>query len=410
MRVVEFTFATLFLLSFTQTDRLLGRVGLLPVGPVWLFLLVGVPLAGCAVAWDLSAPRNGRQILGLIAGALPVIVPFAALVAVALLWSLHPTANWSEGGHHILLLPFDFAVFSLSLLIGNLVIIRARLSQLGIMAGSLLAVTVVADVISPGLFSNQMSRAAGVAENSNLAAFLTLSAACLALSYGRSLSRDLAVFGLTGLAVLMTFSRTGMLLYLALLLVYLIILGLFRPRSSSRRIWVPVAFVFMVLALGLGVARLLVSLEVGVFSRSVARQRVGMLTDLESFVEDDDDRLGLVRSYGELIATAPLAGHGTGYSYGLVWGPHNRFLQAWTNLGFPGFLAYCGLLLGALALFVSYRWSPGLAYLAILAGWSFFSHGVLEQRSVPMMLGLLTAAAVCERRSKAAGGERLPQG
>ena len=325
-----------------------------------------------------------------------------------MLWSLHPTANWSRGGSYILLIPFDFGVFFISLLVGSLGGIRAWLSRLGIIAGCLMLATVIVDVLNPGFFSNQMSRAAGLAENANLAAFLILSSACLALTYGRSRGRDLLIFALAGLAVLVTFSRAGLLLYFALLVVYSLILGAFRWTSSRRGLWVPVASALVVLALGMGAARLLVSMEVGVFSRNTAQKRVGMLTSPQEFGFDDDSRMGLFETYGGLISAAPFSGYGTGYSYGRTFGPHNRYVQTWTNLGLLGLLAYCSILLGALAIFVANRWSPGLVYITILSGWSVFSHGVLEQRSVPMMLGLLTAAAVCDQRSKLAARE--PQG
>ncbi len=399
---MEIASVGLFLISFTQADRLLGKAGLLPLKPSWIFLLIALPLAGCALLRDFSSSRGGRRTVALLVGSMPVVIPFAAIAAIALLWSMHPTANWSRNGLHILLVPFDFTVFFAFLLVGSMATIRARLSQIGIAAGSLMVITVIVDVLSPGFFSNQMSRAAGLAENANSAAFLILSAACLALTYGRSRWRDLIIFGLSGLAVLMTFSRAGLLLFLSLLAVYSLILGTSHKALSRRRLLLPVALALVVLIAGLGVARLLASLEVGVFSRVVAQQRIEMLTSLDEFGLDDDSRLSLLRTYGELISAAPFAGYGTGYSYSRTYGPHNHYFQTWTNLGLLGLLAYCAILLGALALFIAHRWSPGIVYIAVLSGWSVFSHGVLEQRSVPMMLGLLTAAAVCDRRSRSA--------
>ena len=395
-RILQWYFAVIYAFSFTQADRLANKKGWLPTSPTWFFVVVALPVVIWALLSDISGPRRGGRLLELAGRNLTLVVPFWVLAALSLLWSLHPTANWSSGILFIALVPFAFLVTMVTMTSSLLKPIRDGFWYFVFLSWLALVVTVFLDLVSPGLFSDQASRAAGLAEDSNVSAFLMLSACSLLVSYGRSLRRDGIFLAVTSALVLLTFSRGGVVLLGVLLLSYSI---QFRKRGESARSikrWIPVAVVAVVAVLVLGgVARMAASGSES-FRRPVTQQRIGMMTGGVHFLSKNDHRIQVLTRYSKKVAAAPVLGYGTGFSYTYDVGPHNRYLQEWLNLGILGLLSYLAILFCALATFWIRRSAMGVTYSLMLLVWSMLSQGVLEQRSVPMTLGLLAAVTLVE--------------
>ena len=96
----------------------------------------------------------------------------------------------------------------------------------------------------------------------------------------------------------------------------------------------------------------------------------------------------------EAIRDSPLVGYGNRYGSGEGLGAHNMYLAVWVDFGLPGFLAYSALMAGGLWSCWRLRFWPGLFAMGVLASWSMFSHTVLEQRSLFVVVGLLLALAL----------------
>lgn len=384
-----------FVVCFTQAERWLAAEGLLPVDPTRLFPLLAAPLVALWAVQALEARRPGWTLPDALLANLPIVGPFLALAVFNLLAALRPDAYWDEGIVPILLVPYDCAIFLLALVLGLCPPFARRLRWLGVLAVLVLTATIAIDFLVPAFFAKIPSRPAGIARDANTAAFLLVLGASVALNYRRFERRDLAVLAVAGLGVVATLSRAGLLLFVGLLVIYgwkLIPVGRLAAMRVGRL--VGLAAVAAALVAGIGVAAVLMSSQRGVFSLPAAQARLEMLTGRVSFLAGQSERLGLVEGYWQEVLKAPLLGRGAAFSYSQPQGPHMRYLQEWVNAGLPGLLAYVGLLAGAFFTFRARRCDAGTAAVMVIAADSFFSHGILEQRGVPIVLGLLAAASL----------------
>ncbi len=385
-----------FLVSFTQAERWLAAEGLLPVEPTRLFPLLAAPLVALWAVESLAAPRRPRWTLG---GALlangAIVGPFLALAACHLLAALRPGTYWAEGVVPVLLVPYDCGVFLIALVLGLCPPFARRLRWLGVLGVLVLAATIAIDFAMPAFFSKIPSRPAGIARDANTSAFLLVLGSSLALNYRRFEWRDLAVLVVAGLGVVATLSRAGLLLFIGLLAIYgwkLIPVGRLAAMRVGRLLGL--GGVAAAVVAGIAAAAVFVSSERGVFSLPAAQARLEMLTGEVSFLAGQNERLGLIQFYGGEILRAPLLGRGAAFTYSQVQGPHVRYIQEWVNAGLPGLVAYVALMAGAIFIFRARRSDSGTAAALVIAAGSFFSHGILEQRGVPIVLGLLAAASL----------------
>lgn len=384
-----------FVVCFTQAERWLGAEGLIPVDPTQLFPLLAAPLVALWAVEALEDRGKNWTLPGALLANVGIVGPFLALAVFHLFAALRPDAYWGEGIGPILLVPYDCGIFLLALILGLCPPFARRLRWLGALAVLVLAATIAIDFLVPAFFAKIPSRPAGIARDANTAAFLLVLGASLSLHYRRFERRDLAVLVVAGLGVVATLSRAGLLLFVGLLVIYgwkLIPVGRLAAMRLSRLFGL--AVVAAALVAGVGVAALLMSSERGVFSLPAAQARLEMLTGRVSFLSGQSERLGLVQGYWQEILRSPILGRGAAFTYSQVQGPHMRYLQEWVNAGLPGLLAYVGLLAGSFFTFSVRRCEAGTAAVLVIAAGSFFSHGILEQRGVPIVLGLLAAASL----------------
>jgi O-antigen ligase len=235
-----------------------------------------------------------------------------------------------------------------------------------------------------------MSRAAGLPEDPNSAAFLIVLAAALLLNRTQNRWVSAGVLALAGAGVLCTLSRGGLVLLL-LLVVARPLLPVVSGGIGVRR--------SHLVAAGAGLAALLAAVlaaswltdrGLGIFGRRTTQERVELLAS-GSWLRPQEERLASLGEYWQLIAEAPLAGHGTGFSYTLPRGPHNRFVLEWVNVGVLGLAAYLGWLVAGFRLFQRRRSQAGMLVVLLIAGYSLLQHGVLEVRAVVLALGLLAS-------------------
>lgn len=394
-KLIALYFGAFWVLSFTQTDRVLWGWGLLPLPPTVAFVVLALPLLTllaieCAWRRELAAEVGQALVRSFLFAA-----PLLLLAAANLLAALRPEAHWEESGSYLLLVPYDGLVFFIGLLLPVLAPVRRALPAAAVAAVLLMASTVFVDVVSPGAFSRVVSRAAGVARDPNVAAFLICLALTFCLRFGRFRRRDLLLLGVAAAAIVATLSRQGMLLFTLLVAVYAVRAA---TQGGSRRFDLrglkPVALAAGVVLVGLVGMVALARSGSGLFSVYASSGRLEMWTGEGDWLQGNVERLNLIRIFVEQVLRSPLLGHGTAYSYTFEQGPHNRYLQEWVNAGLPGVVAYMAWFVAGLALFRARRYLPGLLAVVLVAFDSFFAHGILEQRAVPLALGLMATLSL----------------
>ena len=201
--------AIFFLLFLTELDRELVRRGF-PIPGVILF---AAAMAGFA-AW-LLASRSGPTIQEArehVLQALRLQWPFLlALLLLAVLtwiqWPRNPDARFRDGISLVIILAMTAAAMLLPLAPG----VRRRWRLYLLAAFLFYCCTTLLDVFRPGTFTLLDFRAAGLAVDPNVGAFMILILAAPLLSYRRFSFLSLAVLFIAGFAVFMTLSRSGLL-------------------------------------------------------------------------------------------------------------------------------------------------------------------------------------------------------
>ena len=200
-----------FLLFLTELDRELVRRGF-PVPGVLLFAAFMAVFA----VW-LLAPRSGLAMKDAGAHALQLLRrrwPFLlALLALAALtwiqWPRNPDARFRDGISLVVILGVTAGAALLPLVPS----VRRRWRLYLGAAFLLYCCTVFTDVLWPGTFTLLAYRAAGLAVDPNVGAFMILILGAPLLAYRRFSSWSLAVLFIAGFAVFMTLSRSGLLGY-----------------------------------------------------------------------------------------------------------------------------------------------------------------------------------------------------
>lgn len=385
---------TLFVAFFTSIlDLAIGRTGRMPIQPTYMALLV----VGAFAAFSLmNALRNQRQWRSLIRLFVQCGVPlfaYGAITAFSLLFSAFPAAFWHEGGKWILLIPYGFVVW-----LGTLIIVThqtlASACQRGLQLGFfLISGSVVYEIFYPGSFSNLVARASGFAGNSNFGALATCMLCAAVLRYGEKKYRvfDLLCLSLTGVAVIATQSRSGLVEYAVVLGFW--ISAVFFDKSFSVKEAGRLILLGLLALLILGFA-LTFFFEKGSLFAGEGNRFARMLSGKSVDDGSGDERIGAAKDALRLVAEAPLLGHGTGHTRTMRVLPHNQYLQQWVNNGLCGLLAYLVLLVSGFISFYRYRSSAGMAFIAVTLFGSFFSHNVLDQRSFIVTFAILLGSAI----------------
>jgi O-antigen ligase len=156
----------------------------------------------------------------------------------------------------------------------------------------------------------------------------------------------------------------------------------------------------MVIILIFTAALVLAREGVGMFERPTARARIAMFTGDTSWLSSEEGRLRLLAQAWEQVSEAPILGHGTGASYRTGRGSHNMYLDVWVQWGLPGLGAYLAFLLGSTWYFARRRFLPGLLLMPVIFFWGLLQHGLLDERGLVMLYGLLLGISALERASE----------
>ena len=388
--------SALLILFFSVADQALGHAGKLPTGATVLCLVSLTPFIFLLTLKHLRHSYVQGPITVLRQNA-AVLVPFSVVALSALTLSALPGAFWSEGAKWILLIPYGLCITTAATIMGRFSTTSSavKLSALGSLL--LLASSVWYDTLHPGTFAPITNRPAGFSGNANFSSLVAVIVCAGAIDLGTPKGRvtpkanqtsvvlNLILLLLTFSIVCMTMSRSGLVVFLALLGIA-IYYRFFKSGLSRSRIASEIVIICLAAVIALGFAVTFAQLS----SSTQGKSRLVRLLNNQQ-VDDGSagTRLDAVVEGIELIEEAPLLGHGTGFSRTMSELPHNIYLQQWINNGALGLITYLGFLICSMVTFAKRGCRNGIALIIVAAVGGLFSHNILDQRPFLLMLGVL---------------------
>lgn len=323
--------------------------GVRTIGLLWLAL----PLVGLAAFLVSGAERNGAaagSLLWLGIGSATVVTSYAATR-----WLGSPKIDaWWAG-----------------------------------LAGGLLLASILVDVVRPGTFSKQMSRAAGTVMEANGAAFVLLLLAAFLLRWDRVRTSSVVVLTLAGVGVLCTLTRSGTVAFALLVLGFAVLAGNGENPLSWRRRLGRLATAAVVLVGAIWTFQAVAREIPGTFQKAAARGRLDMAAGRQDPTKNWAVRIEVAKESLAAVEASPIAGQGPGTTRSFKRRAHNLYLEIWVELGLAGLAAY--LLILALTGWRLVRHPPRgtLLVLTVIIFWGFWSHTVLTTRAALLVLGAL---------------------
>jgi O-antigen ligase len=383
--------ALLAVAFLTGTDVFLGGRGLLPAAPTALFTGFGALVIAAALLAAVREPVTWRRNLQmLVERCRPALLALSVMTAAALGGAFLAGADWNDNGANIFLPVVGCCAVLIGIALGFLFGGKRWFLLIPVLSLLVTAGSMIADLFTPGAFSTVIQRAAGVAENANFAAYVVLLHCVLLLPWRRFSLAGAAVLVFSGLAVMITLSRSGLLVYLLISAAY-VATALLAPLDPSKvRKYAIATACTAAVAIAAGVAIISTS---EIFQTATGSQRIDALLGKGAFFTSDDERLVVLRQYSKDIERQPLTGYGTAYTKSQFLGPHNMYVSQWVNNGVLGLLSYCALLLAVAVCGSRYARLDAVALAISVAGMGLFSHDILDQRPFTLMLGI--ALALC---------------
>lgn len=319
------------------------------------------------------------------------IAMFASIAIIALAGSALPEANFDEGWKYILYPSMDFLVFALSIPLSIIFASKINWQLTCGLALTALVTSILIDARYPGTFSILDTRAAGFGVNPNTGAALSVMLLIGILDWRRpTLSVSVGVWALICLVgVFLTMSRSGMLLYG---LVGMLYVRLCVKRNAVGTLVIVGGILFS------GAGYLVMA---GDFARRVlplfdaTSSRSNLFSgQLDSMDAREDSRVEFALEHLKMAMERPFLGWGTGISYATEEGSHNMFISRWVENGIPGLAAYCLLILAIFRIGWIHRSWECMTLVIYWSGLCFFSHNLLEDKSLLIMLAITAGRAV----------------
>jgi O-antigen ligase len=397
LRVPSHVFmAAFFAVFFAYVDLYLYYTAAISIPAAYMFLALLAGYAFIVLMQATASPRFKSEMVALYAEHAWVLASLGAIVLAAFAFAFLPTAYWNEGSRYVAFPVLDSLVVLLAMLLPVFPHHRRWFRLYVLFAFAVFLSSVFWDAYVPGTFTLVPDRAAGLAQNPNVSAFVLVVLCCCLVDFERHHVGNLVVIALTSLGVLATMSRGGGLLLSMLFGFYcyrIVRLNRYQVGRLLRYgavLLVAVAVIFMA---GVYFVR-----AAGMFSLSF-QPRLGMLSGEADLVPSDESRVELVAQSLDAVIESPVLGYGTGHTYSWETGPHNIYLQQWVNNGLPGLAAYL-MLLGACArVFFKRQYPPGQLFVSLIAVQGFFNHNLLEERAFLALLGVLLTLSFYQHRA-----------
>lgn len=375
----------------SSADVYLSRSGTIPVDATIISFVALSSVLGSILLLGLARDR-GHDLCSTYRAATPVLLAFSPLTIVQLFGGFLPAAFSTSGGKFIYVYVSLYTLVMIFFSVGIAASPTVRQHFRLVLAISLVGATssIFVDVFYPQTFSRLGTRPIGFERNPNHAAMIVVFLAIAAVDWTRSRTSDMLLWLITGLAVIATLSRSGMILLVVAFLYYSVASWRPGPQRYARNLSMLVGAVAVIVPL-----YSLTGLSTTTYSPESARVRLlAALLSGETAPLTTDTRVSLVADYIDLISDRPILGYGTGFFRSQVQGPHNMFLTLWVECGVMGLLAYLTALLACFWYFRAFADSRGKAFCMSLFVASFFSHNLLTVRPMIVTLGLLVGMVV----------------
>lgn len=253
------------------------------------------------------------------------------------------------------------------------------------------------DFIIP-TFTNVPGRAAGLYVNPTTAGYMITMAMLGGIDAVRKRLQWPFIF-ICGIGVLITFTRSAWIMW-GISAAWFGMHG--KSATANKRLFATIAST----VIGLGIVFALFAGDIGALveqtplaryldPNTMARLGIGA----SSFSGDSTrQRLAVIQFSLKAISQSPLIGHGIGYTneWAFPVGPHNMYLLFFIDGGVIGLVFYLSLM------YILWRSSIGagrvLSLQIALAG--LFSHNLLQQPSVVMMMAYLVTQGAIQRRQQ----------
>jgi O-antigen ligase len=363
--------------------------GLLPVAPSTLFLVASLPLLYILAIRSLYNKRFPPE----ASECRYVILPFAVLVLFSLLGILVRTPHIPSDMRPLFFPLLDFYVFLTGILLGSMGI-RRSVWRTGMALGLLVTiVTIGIDVVRPHTFTlEELEGPSGLAQNPNGGAFVALLLMVCALDWKKPTFkwRDILVIALAFIAIFLTSSRSGILAAGIVGLVYLY--KILKANRQAAKIKAALSFMFL---MGLLVSAVYHFVESGLVYDG-GSSKFSRLLDMDAEILRFGDiasleRIDAVDRSLRIISERTALGMGTGYVYSMPVGPHNMYLARWVDNGLIGMLSYLWLISAAFVVNWRNRNPEGMVIALVVLFFGFFSHNVLEDRTILLLMAISTA-------------------
>lgn len=387
LRRIALLYVSVLLAFFVAPlDNYLGSIGMLPIRPTVLFVAGFLPvLLVAGVRWRRSGMRVGDP-SDLVSSNTHLLLAFAFLAAVSVLWNIHPDVI-AAGVEPTSVRLYGLINIGAALALGAAGLRERDVRNVLLPAMVLMIVTMYADFREPGTFSVDGYRAAGVAQNSNVAGFVLVLITAASLTYQRVLLRDLVLLAACGMGVAWTSSRAAILVF-GVIVLFWAMRSFSRGTLKGRAPWLGVATLMLAVVL---VAFGSYSVRMGEAYDWFASRRVSTIfaVDGPETMLWSVDRMRCARYSLDALPGHWILGHGTGFTRTLVMGPHNLFLEQWVSNGLPGLLGLCWLLGVGFTAAVRRRSAVALATVLVVSLLCMFSHNLLDDRAPLLIVGLV---------------------
>jgi hypothetical protein len=379
------------MIFFTNFDLYLFSTGIISFTPLhWIiaFGIISLPI--------LLSARNVIIVL-----KSPVIIWLPSYIIVSAIWVLafgQSGIAWQELRTRIL--SSLFILMMMFLFSSERAQFRGRQA---ILIAVLMAVAFnIYEFFHPLAFSDIPGRSAGLYINPNISAAACILGMVMSIEMVEKKYRGPFVL-FVGLGVYLTFSRSGILLWLAVV-VPMLIIGTIHLRRLVLTMMLAVVIVTMIILSDLD---LIVPLfeRFGALDQNVL-QRIVWLKNPSFYDSPSMDRISVAKITWDMFLDKPLLGNGTGASSEwntLGVSSHNMFLNFMADHGVFGLFVLPLLILAATWRVAGESRHTAIIFSFFIFLWSLFSHNVLEERYSILSFALIIAMVTRSRMEQDRG-------
>ena len=271
---------------------------------------------------------------------------------------------------------------------GPKIAVRAAIAIILLGAGS-----IAAEAAGMVDYTQIPGRASGFITQPNEAIIMVCLMLGIVLTLNAGFWMNVAVIAVAAVAVGLTLSRSGMLVFTLITLCYLAA----NLRRHFGKIVIIVAVSVPAVIAGFAVLMNMASSH-NFGTDKNAMDRVAAITGIFSGQTDkmeSQERMKDLHDGWEAVGDAPVFGHGTGCASS-QWQPHNQWVAIWLDIGVGGVVLYAATLL-----FLTIRviMAGGRGFFALLPLWAFsvFSQNLVETAGYWFCAGVVTLVATKSR-------------